>query len=137
MVVPSPDSGEEEVQSGRVHLDDEGTWKGDEMGLVGGRVPTLWNLAIVVLCALIVVLSLSLLMCFIFVRKLHLSTQERVLFKLRFAVLDRVSFWEAWFLRPLLALHLGKNISRLLLPEDSHLWLWHGVERSSWPPLWR
>ena len=105
MVVTGPDSGEEEVQSGRVHPNEEGTWKGDEMGLVGGWAPTLWNWAVVVLCALIVVLSLSLFIVFIFVRKLHLSTQVRVLFKLCFAVLDRVSFWEAWFLRPSLALY--------------------------------
>ena len=31
-MVTGPDSGEEEVQRGRVHLDEEGTWKGDEMG---------------------------------------------------------------------------------------------------------
>ena len=31
-VVTGPDLGEEEVQIGRVHLDVEGIWKGDEMG---------------------------------------------------------------------------------------------------------
>ena len=31
-MVTGPDSGEEEVQSGRVHLDEEGTWMGDEKG---------------------------------------------------------------------------------------------------------
>ena len=76
MVVTGPDSGEEEVQSGRVHPDEEGTWKGDKMGHGGkGRVSTLWNWAIIVLCAFNVVLSLSLFMYFIFVRKLQLSTQ--------------------------------------------------------------
>ena len=38
---PARVPGEAEVQSGRVHPDEEGTWKGDEMGLVGGRAPTL------------------------------------------------------------------------------------------------
>ena len=37
-VVTVPDSGEEEVQSGRVHPDEEGTWKGDEMGHGGKGV---------------------------------------------------------------------------------------------------
>ena len=37
-VVTGLDSGEEEVQSGRVHLDEEGTWKGDEMGHGGKDV---------------------------------------------------------------------------------------------------
>ena len=32
MMVTGPESDEEEVQSRRVHLDEEGTWKGDEMG---------------------------------------------------------------------------------------------------------
>ena len=43
---------------------------------MGGRSSTLWDWAIVVLCAFNVVLSLSLFMYFIFVRKLHLSTQN-------------------------------------------------------------
>ena len=65
-MVTGPDSGEEEVQSRRVHLDEEGTWKGDEMGHGGkGRQQCVTGLLLCCCAPLMSSLSLSLFMYFI------------------------------------------------------------------------
>ena len=78
-----------------------------------------WNNYVVLLCAFNAVSSLSLFMYLFLSGNYNSAPNNESYFKLALQCCLQVSFWEAWFLRPSLALYQRENISRLVLPGEA------------------